>query len=148
SACFIVYSAIAGTRSPADSVNIFIGTNNEGATFSRGNQYPAVHTPFGMVAWSVGTGDLQDSWFYHYPDETLTGVKLTHQPTVWGGDFAAIDLMPMTGGWHGDYRERASPYRRQNEIGRPYYYRNVLDRYRITFELVPSDRGAIFRFQY
>ncbi len=136
------------TPSLADQVNIFIGTNNEGPALSRGNQYPGVYTPFGMAAWSIGTQSLQSSWFYDYKDPNITGIKLTHQTTVWGSDFAAIDLMPLTGELIPDYTQRASPYQRANEIARPYYYRNTLDRYGITFEFSPSDRGAIFRFRY
>lgn len=134
--------------SPAESVNLFMGTSNEGASFSRGNQYPAVHTPFGMNAWSVGTASLQSPWFYDYKGDAITGVKLTHQTTVWGDDFAALDLMPMTGGASADPIARRSPYRRASETAHPYYYANTLDRYGITFELAPSPRGAILRFRY
>ena len=39
-------------------VNIFMGTNNEGAKFSRSNQHPGVHVPFGMNAF--GTPPAKD----------------------------------------------------------------------------------------
>lgn len=145
---FCLQAQTNGAPSLADLVNIFMGTNNEGPSLSRGNQYPAVHTPFGMAAWAVGTADLQQGWFYDYKDPAITGIKLTHQPTVWGEDFGALDLMPMTGGLVLDYTARRSPYQRANEVAHPYYYRNKLDRYDITFEFAPSDRGGIFRFQY
>ena len=140
------YQAEAATK--AESVNIFMGTNNDGSHFSRGNQYPGVHTPFGMNAWSVGSGDLNNSWFYDFKDTVVTGIKLTHQPTVWGGDYAALDFMPMTESVSADYVGRASAFRRANEVATPYYYQNTLDRYGISFAFVPSDRGAIFQFHY
>ncbi len=133
---------------PSELVNIFMGTNNEGPHFSRGNQYPAVHTPFGMAAWSVGTVGMQEPWFYDYKDPYLTGIKLTHQPTVWGGDYGTLDVMPMTKGMSTDYIQRGSLYSRANESAHPYSYRNYLEKYKIGFEFVPSDRGAIFQFEY
>lgn len=138
----------ADPASKADLVNVFMGTSNDGPRYSRGNQYPGIHTPFGMSSWSVGTQPLTDAWFYDFKDPGITGIKMTHQPTVWGGDFGAFDLMPMTGGVSADYVARRSPYRKAAEIARPYYYRNTLDRYGITFEFAPTERGAVFQFSY
>ena len=76
-------------------VNIRQGTASV-SRFSHGNTLPLTQRPFGMAAFAPQT-DAKGNWFYHPNDRCLEGVRLTHQPSPWVGDFGTLILMPQAG---------------------------------------------------
>ena len=146
--CSQLGAAAESNFSPVDLVNIFMGTNNEDARFSRGNQYPGVHTPFGMNAWSAASRDPDNPWFYQYTENTFTGIKLTHQPSVWARDHGSMVVMPMTGKLKNDPKSWFSQVKKSNETATPYYYGHFLEAYDTAIEFVPTDRAAFFRYTF
>ena len=129
-------------------VNIFMGTNNEGAKFSRGNQHPGVHVPFGMNAFSVTTKDPTNPWFYQYDEKHITGIKLTHQPSVWARDHAAMTIFPGTKIGVKNFLANKQPYEKKNEIAFAHYYKNSFNKSGLSIEFTPTNRGVHYRFGY
>jgi len=79
-----------------DLVNPLMGTDSK-FSLSNGNTYPAIATPWGMNFWTPQTAKMGDGWAYKYDDETIRGIKQTHQPSPWLNDYASFSLMAVTG---------------------------------------------------
>ena len=75
-----------------DLVNPLMGTDSK-FSLSNGNTYPAIATPWGMNFWTPQTSKMGDGWAYKYDDETIRGIKQTHQPSPWINDYASFSLM-------------------------------------------------------
>jgi putative alpha-1,2-mannosidase len=73
-----------------------MGTDSK-FSLSNGNTYPAIATPWGMNFWTPQTAKMGDGWAYKYDDETIRGIKQTHQPSPWLNDYASFSLMAVTG---------------------------------------------------
>lgn len=54
--------------------------------FSHGNTLPLIGTPFAMNYLSVQTNQ-DNSWWFNPDEYTFKGIRLTHQPSPWIGDF-------------------------------------------------------------
>lgn len=132
---------------PADLVNTLMGTDSE-YLLSHGNTYPAVALPFGMNFWTPQTRNNGNGWGYTYDDHKIVGIRQTHQPSPWINDYAAISLMPVTGGNRLTEEQRASWFSHKAEVARPYYYSVYLADYDITAEVTPTERSAMFRLTF
>lgn len=128
-------------------VNIKQGTKSE-RRFSSGNTLPLTQLPFGMAGFVPQTDGGRGNWYYHPDDRSLEGVRLTHQPSPWIGDYGALLFQPQEGEpqWHPD--GRWSGYRPEEAVLRPDYQRLEFLRYRAVWELAPSERGAAIRLTY
>jgi predicted alpha-1,2-mannosidase len=143
---YISCQAFHTPKSVVDYVNPLIGTDSE-HKFSHGNIYPAIAMPFGMTAWAPQTGE-RSGWIYQYQKTTINGIKATHQPSPWIGDYGDFAIMPMIGELKTDRIERESAFQHANEIARPSYYRVLLDKDDIEVEITPTERCACFRITY
>ena len=83
--------------------------------FSNGNTLPLVQRPFGMAPFCLQSDAGGGRWFFH-PDHPCTeGIRLTHQPSPWLGEYATFLMIPQNdvisnnapGAWSG-YRPRES----------------------------------------
>lgn len=121
-----------------DYVNIELGSDNK-AEFSHGNIYPVCAVPHGMTSFSLQTnGGL---WFYNPNAEEIEGIRLTHIPSPWIGDYGhmlfSVTNKPSVG---------ITPVKvKKNEkILRPdcigYKTENV------SLSVTPTIRGAVFDF--
>ena len=77
-----------------DYVNIKMGTNST-MRFSRGNTLPLVQLPFGMASFSLQTERIKgrERWFYNPNVPVFEGIRLTHQPSPWIGDYGTFLMM-------------------------------------------------------
>ena len=116
--------------------------------FSHGNEYPAIALPFPMNTWAPYTQPANDSFYYQYRQAKLRGIRQTHQPSPWIGDYAAFSLMPVSGKLVVNENDRASVFRHEEETAQPSYYRVRLDTWKATAEVTPSERCARFRFTF
>jgi predicted alpha-1,2-mannosidase len=132
---------------PVELVNPLMGTDSE-FKLSTGNTYPAIALPWGMNFWTPQTRGMNNGWAYTYDDYKIQGIKQTHQPSPWIGDYAAFSLMAETGKLKIAGEERASWFSHKAEIAKPYYYRVYLADYDVTAEVTPTERSAIFRFTF
>ena len=130
-----------------DYVNIRQGTHSNNR-FSCGNTLPLTQLPFAMAGFAPQTNGAAQPWFYHPDDHSLEGVRLTHQPSPWLGDYGALLLMPQSGTPGASAGERWSGYRPQDAELRPDYMRLRFLRAAADFELAPTERGGVLRLTF
>ena len=136
-----------GNRDYVEYVNPLMGSQSV-HSFSTGNTYPAIATPWGMNFWTPQTGKMGDGWVYTYIDTKIRGFKQTHQPSPWINDYGQFAVMPIVGQPEFDEERRASWFGHKAETAKPYYYSVYLAEHDIVAEIAPSDRAAAFRFTY
>ena len=122
-------------------VNILQGTASD-VEYSTGNTLPLIARPFGLHHWSLQTA--QPHWFFHPDHRKLWGIRLTHQPSPWMGDYGCFLVTPFTGPALMGIDAQASAYRRREMA--PNSLAVDLLRYGIYCDMTPSQGGAIFRF--
>jgi len=127
-------------------VNILQGTDSHYG-FSKGNTLPLVATPFGMNHWSLQT-ERDGGWFFSPRARKLQGVRCTHQPSPWMGDYGSFAILPQCGKRFLAAGKRATSYRLDKSTLRPYHFATELIQSGIQLEMAPTERGAIFRFEY
>lgn len=116
--------------------------------FSHGNTFPAIALPFPMNVWSPYTEPAKESFYYQYRKNKIRGIRQTHQPSPWIGDYANFALMPVFGKLVVNEEDRASAFSHDNEVARPSYYSVRLDTWKTTMEVTPTERAASFRFTF
>ena len=136
-----------GNRDYVEYVNPLMGSQSV-HSFSTGNTYPAIATPWGMNFWTPQTGKMGDGWVYTYTDTKIRGFKQTHQPSPWINDYGQFAVMPIVGQPEFDEERRASWFGHKAETAKHYYYSVYLAEHDIVAEIAPSDRAAAFRFTY
>ena len=137
------------------SVNVFIGTGQDGHTF------PGATTPFGMVQLSPDTQirhfKQSYKWAagYRYEDKTILGFSHTHFSGTGHSDLGDFLLQPISGDVKlepGDIDEPHSGYRSRfnhnTETAEPGYYAVLLEDYGIRAELTASDRVGVHRYTF
>lgn len=146
--CFSVAAcAIAEERQLVELVNPLQGTDST-REFSHGNTYPAIALPFPMNAWSPYTQPADDRFFYQYRQNKFRGIRQTHQPSPWMGDYATFSFMPVSGKLAVKENERVSVFQHRNETSQPGYYKAQLDTWNAIAEVTPTERAARFRFTF
>ena len=116
--------------------------------FSHGNEYPAIALPFPMNVWAPYTETEKEFLFYQYRHLKIRGIRQTHEPSKWIGDYANISLMPVSGRLAVTENDRASDFRHEDEIAQPGYYKVHLDTWNATAEVTPTERAARLRFTF
>ena len=128
-----------------DLVNPLMGTDSK-FSLSNGNTYPAIATPWGMNFWTPQTAKMGDGWAYKYDDETIRGIKQTHQPSPWINDYASFSLMAVTGELKfQEDKEHLGFHIKQRKLA-PLLQK--IFNYDVIAEVTPSERAAIFRFTF
>ncbi|MGT2933131.1 GH92 family glycosyl hydrolase [Streptococcus catagoni] len=79
-----------------DFIDTRYGTANS-YHFSEGNCLPLTGTPFAMNYLAVQSKIEDTSWWFHPKDHTFAGIRLTHQPSPWIGDFSSFRFLPVSG---------------------------------------------------
>lgn len=131
-----------------DFVNTKLGSDSN-RRFSNGNITPIVACPFGMAHFSIHTfkqKGFDGNWFYSPNMPSFEGIRLTHQPSPWAGDYGHMLFLPFTGKYipvEDDNNRRWSSYNLGREILKPSYMEVYLNRYRTRVSLAPTMRGAI-----
>lgn len=128
-----------------EHVCILQGTDSR-HSLSYGNTLPLVAHPWGMHHWTLQTDT--GNWLFNAGEPLIQGIRLTHQPSPWIGDYAALCIMPQLGPLQLGVRERASSYRVNDSTLRPDHLSVRLLRYRCQTSLAPSMRGAVIRFEF
>jgi predicted alpha-1,2-mannosidase len=125
-------------------VNTLQGTDSHYG-LSKGNTLPLVTRPFGMNHWSAQT-DESSNWFFSPHQRKLQGIRCTHQPSPWIGDYGHFTIMANTGRQvHLGARRRARAYKGEFH---PEFFRAELLNDGTVIEMTPTERGAIFRFKF
>ena len=125
-----------------ETIDTRFGTASKHA-FSRGNTLPYTGVPFGMNYFVPQTSDQEGSWFFDPHLPIFQGIRLTHQPSPWIGDYSWLLLTPVTGDIIGDtLYHRQSSYNLERAIFNPHYLRIFSERYQIETQLSPTCYGA------
>jgi predicted alpha-1,2-mannosidase len=101
-----------------------------------------------LAAFAPQTDTSRKEWFYNPKDRCIEGIRLTHQPSPWIGDFAHFTFLPQSEEPRVSVDARWSGMRHEESVLAPYYMQITPLRYRSTIELVPTDSGAIFKLHY
>lgn len=126
---------------PISNVNPLQGTASD-KEFSTGNTLPIAARPFGMHHWSLQTA--KPNWFFHPSHRQLWGMRLTHQPSPWMGDYGSLLVTAFSGSASKEIAHQASAYRWKT--CQPNVFRVELLRYGILCEMAPTERGCVFAF--
>ena len=125
-----------------ESIDTRFGTASKHA-FSRGNTLPYTGVPFGMNYFVPQTSDQEGSWFFDPHLPIFQGIRLTHQPSPWIGDYSWLLLTPITGEISGDTLfHRQSSYNLERATFNPHFLKIFSERYQIETQLSPTCYGA------
>ncbi|WP_172924269.1 GH92 family glycosyl hydrolase [Streptococcus sp. 4272] len=130
-----------------ETIDTRFGTASKHA-FSRGNTLPYTGVPFGMNYFVPQTSDQEGSWFFDPHLPIFQGIRLTHQPSPWIGDYSWLLLTPVTGKLGGDsLLHRQSSYDTDKASFKPHYLKIFSLRYQIETQLTPTCYGASIRLK-
>lgn len=127
-------------------VNTRMGTQN-GFRFSNGNVLPITAVPYGMASFTIQT-EKNGAWFYSPYSKSFEGIRLTHQPSPWIGDYGDLIIYGQNGEFKTEENERWSYYDPEKCVLEPALMRSYVNRDRYTFELAPTNSGAVIRFDF
>lgn len=133
--------------SKLDYVNIKQGTASVNR-FSNGNTLPLTALPNALAAFAPQTSSSRGSWFYHPTDRAFEGIRLTHQPSPWIGDFSYFTFMPQSEKAYVSADARWSGFRPEDAELKPHYLKIKLLRYGAEICLAPTDDGAVIKMTY
>ena len=130
-----------------ETIDTRFGTASKHA-FSRGNTLPYTSIPFGMNYFVPQTSDQEGAWFFDPHLPIFQGIRLTHQPSPWIGDYSWLLLTPVTGQLGGDSLfHRQSSYDIDRASFQPHYLKIFSLRYQIESQLTPTCYGASIRLK-
>ena len=130
-----------------ETIDTRFGTASKHA-FSRGNTLPYTGVPFGMNYFVPQTSDQEGAWFFDPHLPIFQGIRLTHQPSPWIGDYSWLLLTPVTGQPGGNSLfHRQSSYDIDKACFQPHYLKLFSLRYQIETQLTPTCYGASIRFK-
>lgn len=130
-----------------ETIDTRFGTASKHA-FSRGNTLPYTGVPFGMNYFVPQTSDQEGAWFFDPHLPIFQGIRLTHQPSPWIGDYSWLLLTPVTGQSGGNSLfHRQSSYDIDKACFQPHYLKLFSLRYQIETQLTPTCYGASIRFK-
>ena len=127
-------------------VNIKMGTGSS-MRYSRGNTLPLTQLPFGMASFCPQTERLgeEKNWFYKPDAPYCEGVRLTHQPSPWIGDYGTFLMTVQNDVLANTPRSACSSFKHRDAVLSPHYLKLHLLRPNATLELSPTERGAAVR---
>ena len=114
--------------------------------FSQGNTLPLVARPFAMTHWGPQTEE--GNRFYKPSARQIQGIRATHQPSPWIGDYGHFLLCPQSGRRLLGAGQRNSTFRPDDTTLSPHYFKTVMRRYRTTVECTPTERCALLRMHF
>lgn len=118
-----------------DMVDVFYGTNViSGSSNSRGNIFPIVSAgPHSYNHWTFTTNG-NSPWFFNKDSPNFMGIRCTHQPSPWIGDYAFFDISVSS----------MNRWNRVMSTVTPSHMRLTNDN-KVVMSLVASDTGAILK---
>jgi len=127
-------------------VNVLAGTAGGaqgGQHHSTGNVLPLTALPWGFNHWAPQTTNEQTAWWFDANADTFRGIRCTHQPSPWIGDYAFFVLRPYLG--HGNDEWLGFTSYRVADALRPWAMDLSMGPYGVRVELTPTSHGAVLR---
>lgn len=129
-------------------VNICQGTESDNH-FSNGNTLPMTQMPFGMIAFSPQTDGANNKKWWFSPAKPYTeGIRITHQPCPWLGDYGTLLIMPQSDVISDSFPLAWSGYDKESAVLSPDCIDIKLCRANARVEIVPSERSASARISF
>lgn len=129
-----------------DEINLFQGTEST-SDFSNGNTLPLVALPRGLTHWTLQTNDAP-GFFYRWSERRIQGVRATHQPSPWMGDYGSALFLPVPADHGNTLVDTAAFVRRDALQATPARLDLSMAHTGIKLALVPTAAGARLRFDY
>ena len=126
-----------------DYVNIQQGTDSTWR-FSRGNTLPLTQRPYGMAAFAPQCTGME-TWWYSPHCRVVEGIRLTHQPSPWIGDYGTMMFTPQADAFLDKFYEAWTGLRPKDTILRPEFLQLGFLRSEAIAQVVPCRRGAVSR---
>lgn len=132
-------------------VNPLMGSLNH-MGYSNGNCYPVVAVPHGMNFFTIQTRGAADNaseknWFFSPLDNFFEGIRLTHMPSPWLGDYCNLLIYGESGEVSTNECYR-SPYNLKDAIIEPSYMHLFAECGSYSVELTPTNSCAVMRFNF
>jgi len=141
-----IVQVLAGT-----DIEFKAGANPFFADFtSNGNTLPQIKMPWGFNDWVPQTnggvdggadGGTRGAFWFNDRDSVFQGMRCTHQPSPWLGDYGHFILQP-----HIDDLPRDLQWSAKSSVFRPYLLNTTLEG--IGFEFVPTSHAALLRITF
>eukprot|EP00434_Breviolum_minutum_P007414 symbB.v1.2.006545.t1/scaffold388.1/size215153/6 len=136
---------------PEDFVNILAGTaggQGGGTHHSTGNVLPLVARPWGFNHWAPQTTDpnTKTSWWFDANGDTFYGLRCTHQPSPWIGDYAWF-LLVLETGYSMNKRMAYTSYHAENAL-RPFLLNLKLGPFGHQLKMTPTNHGAMVKVSF
>lgn len=128
-----------------DYVNPQQGSDSE-FHYSTGNTLPLAGPPYAMTHWSIENRD--DVRFFTPRSRCFHGIRATHQPSPWIGDYGTFLILPQTGPELLDPEARIGVYDPRRLRFTPAGFSLHLNRYRVDVDLAATARCAWLRFTF
>ena len=127
-------------------VNIKMGTKSS-MRYSYGNTLPLTQLPFAMASFCPQTERLSEerNWFYKPDAPYCEGVRLTHQPSPWIGDYGTFLMTVQNDVVSNTPSGACSSFRHRDACLAPHYMKIHLLRPNAVLELTPTERGGAVR---
>jgi len=109
---------------------------------------PLVQRPFGFASFAPQTHCDRGSWYYHPDDRSIEGIRLTHLPSPWLGDYGKLCIFAERGSDKTNNGIFWSYYDNKNVIFEPAYLKADVTRGRYSVEVAPTNSAVIMRFKF
>lgn len=130
-----------------DQIDTRQGTANRPQR-SNGNCLPYSGVPFGMNYFTVQTNGSEGAWFFQPDTPRFEGIRLTHQPSPWIGDYCHLLLMGVQWQDPENRPDFSGNYRPSEATFNAHHLAIYDDHFNVQTELVPSTYGAIIRYDF
>ncbi len=131
---------------PVERVDPFMGTDNV-SEFSNGNLLPLMGLPWGAHHYSPSNAE-PDGWFFQYRERAFRGLRLTHSPSPWMGDWCPITFMPQAGERRLRSHDRTVDLPSKQLRVRPHRFGCVLPAHGIEWDAAPTMHGLAMRLRW
>lgn len=115
--------------------------------FSTGNTLPIMAMPYGMAHWTLQTDNVR-GWFFNPLTPKIQGLRCTHQPSPWMGDYGAFTILPQVGKRLLSCTKRATAYRLDKSTIKPHLIEIELIGSGTRISATPTVRGAYLQFAF
>ena len=133
-----------------DYVNTKMGSFNH-VRYSNGNCYPVCAVPRGMNFYSIQTDSQKNEidtthWFYSPLSRSFEGIRLTHMPSPWLGDYGKLLIYGQKDPI--GKRQYYASFDNDATLFEPSYIKLYCETERYTIELTPTNASAIIKFSF
>ncbi len=130
-----------------DELDIRQGTANTSHR-SHGNCLPYVGVPFGMNYFSVQTNGEDGAWFFQPDAPRYEGIRLTHQPSPWIGDYCHLLLTAVQWQDPTEHPDLVGNYRPNEATFNAHHLALFDDHFNVQTDLVPTAYGAAVTYDF